>query len=89
MSSWRRRDNGRYPVERNLPGSYTSSVSPTIMSRLYYGKWKIKVSGDFFSVAATRNMFFLFKAALLYLKVISAIVSKSIYWERRTKMSPN
>ena len=30
-----------------------------------------------------------FKTALLYLKVISNIVSESIYWERRTKMSPN
>ena len=32
---------------------------------------------------------FFFKTALLYLKVISNIVSESIYWERRTKMSPN
>ena len=88
MSSCCRRDNGGYLAERNPPGLYTSSVSPTIMPRLYYGNWKIKASGDFFTVAATKNMFF-FKTALLYLKVISNIVSESIYWERRTKMSPN
>ena len=61
ISPWYRRDNGRSgrnPAERNPPGLYTSSVSGTIMSRLYYGNWKIKASGDFFSVAATKNMYF-------------------------------
>ena len=89
MSSWHRRDNGRYPAERNLPGLYATSVSATIMSGLYRGNWKIKASGDFFSVAATKNMFFFFKTALLYLNVIPNIVSETVYWERRTKMSPN
>ena len=58
VSSWHSRDNGRYPAERNPPGSYTSSVSATIISRLYCGNWKIKAPGDFFSVASTKNMHF-------------------------------
>ena len=33
MPSRHRRNNGRYPVERNPPGSYTSSVPATIMPR--------------------------------------------------------
>ena len=45
---------------RNPPGSYTSSASATIVTRLYYGNWKIKASGDFFSVSATKNMCFSF-----------------------------
>ena len=88
MSSWHRRDNGRYPRKKYPPGSYTSSISATIMPRLYYGNWKIKALGDF-AVAATKNMYFFFKTALLYLKVISNIVSENIYWEIRTKISPN
>ena len=58
MSSWYLRDNGRYPAERNPPESYTTSVSATIIPRLYCGNSKIKASGDFFSVAAMRNVFF-------------------------------
>ena len=49
MSPWHRRDNGRYPAERNPPGSYTTSVSPTIMPCFYCGNRKVKASGDFFS----------------------------------------
>ena len=48
MLSWHRRDNRRYPAERDPSGSYTTSVSATIMPRLYCGNWKIKASGDFF-----------------------------------------
>ena len=59
MSLWHRLDNER--SERNPPGSYTSSVPATIMPRLYYGNQKIKASGDFFSVAATKNMYFFSK----------------------------
>ena len=88
MSSWHRRDNWHSPAERNPPGSYTSSASATIISRLYCGNWKIKASGDSFSVAATKNMYFFFKTALLYLKVISNIISETVYSEMRTKMSP-
>ena len=56
MSPWHRRDNGHYPAERNPPGSYTTSVSATLMPCLYCGNWKIKVLGDFFWVAATKNL---------------------------------
>ena len=90
-SSWHRRDGEHYPAQRNLPGSYTSSVSATIIPRLYCGNWKTKASGDFFSVAATKNVFFFFFFFFspLYLKVMCNIVRESIYWERRTKISPN
>ena len=64
-----------------------TSVSPTIMSRLYCGNWKIKASGDFFSVAGTKNMHFFENSATLLKS--SNIVSESVYWKRRTKMSPN
>ena len=57
------------------------------MSRLYCGNWKIKASGDFFSVAATKNMHFFENSATLLKS--SNIVSESVYWKRRTKMSPN
>ena len=53
MSSWHRRVNGRYPAERNPPGSYATSVSATIMPCFYCGNWKIKASGNFFSVATS------------------------------------
>ena len=89
MSSWHLRNNGRYPAEKKFPETYTTSVLATIIPRLYCGNWKIKASSDFFSVAATKNMYFFFKTALLYLKVISNIVSESSYRERRTKMSQN
>ena len=67
MSSWLRRDNGRYPAKRNPPGLYTTSGSATVMLRLYYGNWCIKASGDIFSVTATKNIhiFFSNKATLL------------------------
>ena len=61
ISSWHRCDKGRYLAERNPPGSYTCSVSATIMPRLYCRNWKIRASGDFFSVAATKNMYFFSK----------------------------
>ena len=64
MSSWHRRDNGLYPAETNPPGLYATSVSATIMPRLFCGNSKIKASGDFFSVAATMNMYFFFKTAV-------------------------
>ena len=57
MSSGHRCDNGRYPAERDPPGSYDTSVSATIMSRLFYGNWKLKASDDFFLAAATKNMY--------------------------------
>ena len=41
MSTWNHRDNGSYPVERNPLGSYTTSVSATIMSCLYYDNQKV------------------------------------------------
>ena len=56
MSSLHHRDNGRYPAERNPPGSYTTSVSATIRPCLHCGNWKAKASGDFFSVAAAKSM---------------------------------
>ena len=59
MLSWHGRDNGH--SERNPPGSYTSSVSATTMPRLYYGNQKIKASGNFFSVAATKYLYFFSK----------------------------
>ena len=71
MSSWHRRDNGRYPAERNLPGLYATSVSATIMSGLYRGNWEIKASGDLFSVAATKNMLFFFQNSATLLKSYS------------------
>ena len=64
---WSHRDNGRYPAERNPPGSNTTSGSATIISCLYCGIWKIKAPDDFFFSCCCKN----------------------IYWERRTKMSPN
>ena len=48
MLSWHRRDNGHYTTEINPPGSYTTSVSVTIMPRLYCGDWKIEALGDLF-----------------------------------------
>ena len=57
MPSWHRCDNGRYPAERDPPGSYDTSVSATIMSRLFCGNWKTKASGDFFLVAAMKSMY--------------------------------
>ena len=88
ISSWHRRNNGRYPAESNPPGSYTTSVSATIMSRLYCGNWKIKFEVTLFQLLLWKKKFF-FKTVLLYLKVISDILNDSVYWERRTKMSPN
>ena len=55
ISLWHCRNNGRYPAERNPPGSYTTSVSTTIMSILYCGNWKLKCQDISFSVAATKN----------------------------------
>ena len=75
MPSRIRHDNGRYPAEKYPPRSYTSSVLAIIMPCLYCGNSKIKTLGDAFSVAATKNMYFFFKTALLYLKVISNVVS--------------
>ena len=75
MPSRIRHDNGRYPAEKYPPRSYTSSVLAIIMPRLYCGNSKIKTLGDAFSVAATKNMYFFFKTALLYLKVTSNVVS--------------
>ena len=61
MWSWYRQDNGRYPAGRNPPGSCTTSVSATIMPRLYCGNWKLKLQVRFFSVAATKNLQNIFK----------------------------
>ena len=85
-SSWHRRDNGRYPTERNPPRLYTTSVLATIMPRLYCETEKNKASGDFFSLSCCyqKNVIF-FQTALLYLKVISNIVSGNNYWERHIK----
>ena len=47
---------GHYPAERNPLRSYATSVSATIMPRLYCGNWKIKIQATFFKVAATKNM---------------------------------
>ena len=78
MSSWHLRDNGRYLF------SITHNNATFIL-------WQLKNQSFrqlFFSCCYEKYVFF-FKTALLYLKVISNIVSKSIYWGRRTKMSPN
>ena len=61
MSSWHRHDNGRYPAERNPWESCTTSVSATITAHLYYGNWKLKLQGKFFSVTATKNLQNIFK----------------------------
>ena len=61
MPSWRCLDNGRYPVKKNASGSYTSSVSPKIMPRLYCCNWKIKASGDFFQLLLRKKNFFFSK----------------------------
>ena len=61
MSSWHRRDNGHYPAERNPPGSFTTLVSGTIMSRVYFSHLKLKLQATFFSVAATKNLENIFK----------------------------
>ena len=53
MSSWHRHDNRRYPAERNPPGSYAISVSAIIITCFYRGNWKIKASGNFFSVVTS------------------------------------
>ena len=50
MSSWHRRNNGRYLVERNPPGSYATSVSAIIIPCFYCVNWKIKSSGNFFQL---------------------------------------
>ena len=89
MLSWHCRDNGRYPAERNPPGSYTTSVSATITPRLYCSNRKIKASGEFFFSCYYEKRISFFQTVQLYLKVISNIVSENIYWERRSKMSPN
>ena len=57
MSSW----HCHYPAERNPSGSCTTSVSATVMARLYSGNWKLKLQGTFFSVTATKNLKNIFK----------------------------
>ena len=69
IGPWHRRDNGSYPAERNAQGSYTTSVSVTIMPRLYCNNWKIKVSGDlFFSCCYKKYVCFL-QTALLSMNI--------------------
>ena len=38
---------------------YLFSISHNNVTLIYYGNWKIKASGDFFSVVATKNMLLL------------------------------
>ena len=47
MLSWYFWDSGRYPAERNPPGSYTTPVSAKIIPRLC-ANWKSKASEFFF-----------------------------------------
>ena len=90
ISSQNRHDNGRYPAERYpLVGWYATLVSVTIMSRLYWCNWKLKLRARLLSVAATKNLQKHFQTALLYLKVIPNIVRRNTYWERLTKMWSN
>ena len=85
ISSWHRRDNRPYPAERNPSGLYATLVSATIMPYLYCSNWKLKLQATFSQLLQQKFLKY-FQTALLYLKVISNILNRNTYWERRTKM---
>ena len=75
LTNEHRRDNGHYPAKKNPPESYPSSVSATIMPRLYCGNWKSKLQVTFFlSCCYEKYVFFSSKQrystyTLLYYKL--------------------
>ena len=88
MSSWHRRDNRRYPRKKSSRIVYIFSISH---NNAMFILWQLKNQSFmqlFFSCSYEKYVFY-FKTALLYLEVISNIVSDNIYWERCTKILPN
>ena len=92
MPSWHPRDN----VTSSLSGRKISSRIVYLFSITHNNAtfilWVLKNQSFrrlFFSCCSEKYVVVFFKTVLLNLKVISNIVSESINWVRRTKMSPN
>ena len=85
--SWNRGHTRRYSAKIFLPRLYNTLVSATIIPRLHCGNWKLRLQGNFSLSFCYKNFIIYFQIALLYVKVISNIVSGNSSWARRTKMS--